>query len=200
MAIYRLTVNMQMENQVVQNAWHVTTPQDLVTDGQLQDFVDGVLEPQRTNTSVHVSYESVEFRRVDISGTAGSLYVPTGWPAIGNQGGAALPSFCAMLISGVASGQSRPNRIRKFVCGIAETHTSESTFSSTGDTIRQALSDAWQTYIDGVHDLEIVAVSYKDFATGIIEDNVGGRWNLITSVTSHDVIAIMGSRKVGRGI
>jgi hypothetical protein len=200
MGVHRITVNMRLDAQLCQNAWHVTTPTDGLSEGQLQDFVDGVVMPQRNNTAAALTYESVEFRRVDISGTSGAIYVPTSWPVGGNAGGAYLPSYCAMLFSGRASGQPKPSKIRKFVPGLLESWTDGSFFGATGDTTRAAIADAWQAYIDGVHDAEIVAVSYKDFATGIVEDNVNGRWNLITTITSHDALAIMGSRRVGRGV
>lgn len=200
MAIHRVTVNMRLEDTVCQNAWHVRTATDALSEGQLQDFVDGVITPQKTNTASGLSYESVEYRRVDIEGTAGSIYVPTGWPDGGGAGGDWVPSFCAFLISGIASGQIRPNKIRKFIPGVLETWTSGSVASSTGDVIRDNIASAWQTYIDGVHDAEIVSASYKNFATGIVEKSVGDRWNLITNVISHDRIALMSTRKLGRGI
>jgi len=200
MGVFRIGVHQTLEGQKVMNVYHLAhSSQTAMSETQLQEFVDGVLDVVVANVSNTQTFEFIEYRRVDISGAGSALYVPTAWPATGAASGAALPSFCAFLISGVAAGQPKPRRFRKFIAGVLETDTSGSSFAASGDTRRTALADAHQDYNDGASDWKIASVSYKDFATGIIHDNVGSRWNLVDNFSSSDHVAIMGTRKIGRG-
>ena len=200
MGVFRVGVHCSLEGQKVMNVYHLAhSSQTSISETQLQEFVDGVLDVVVANLSNTMTFEFLEYRRVDISGAGSALYVPTGWPTVGGASGAALPTFCAYLISGVAAGQPKPRRFRKFLAGILETDTTGSAFASSGDTRRAALADAHQDYNDGASDWKIASVSYKDFSTGIIHDNVGGRWNIVDNFSSSDHVAIMGTRKIGRG-
>jgi len=198
--VYRVNVVMSLHGSVVMNTWHLRTPDAPNMPVELATWVTGMITPQRNDTAAALSYNYLEYRRVDISGTATSLFTPSGWPLAGADSGADLPSFAAILIKGIASGQPRPNRIRKFIPGILETDSSSSDLASTGITKADAIRDAWQAYVDGTPDLWPVAASYKNPGTGLIEDNVDGRWNEITDFTNSTVIAVMRSRKKGHGI
>lgn len=198
--IYRVNVVMSIHGQVAINSWHLRVPGPGITGAELQDWVDGMITPQRTDAASSVSFNELDYRRVDIGGTSGALYVPTGWPILGADAGADLPSFSALLIKGVASGQPRPNKIRKFLPGILETDSTGSQYAASGTTKAGVIVTAWQTYIDAAADPLPVAASYKNPATGLIEDNVGGRWNLITDISYSTNIAVMRSRKVGHGV
>jgi len=198
--IYRANVIMSLHGSIVMNTWHLQVPDAPVMPTQLQAFVTGMITPQRTDTAASVLFEYIDYRRVDISGTAGAIYTPTGWPLAGADSGADLPSFAAVLMKGIASGQPRPNRIRKFLPGVLETDSSGSDLASTGITKADAIRDAWQAYIGTGPAAWPVAVSYKDPVTGVMLDNVGGRWNQITDITNSTVIAVMRSRKKGHGI
>jgi len=200
MGVFRVGVHQLLEGQKVMNVYHLANSSATsISESQLQAFVDGVLDVVVANVSNTQTFEFLEYRRVDISGAGSALYVPTGWPTVGSATGAALPSFCAFLISGVAAGQPKPRRFRKFIAGVLETDTSGSSFASSGDTRRVAIADAHQDYNDAVPTWQIAAVSYKDFSTGIVHDNVNGRWNIVDNFSSSDHVAIMGTRKIGRG-
>jgi hypothetical protein len=193
---------MSQHGQTCINSWHLRSPDAPDMPTLLQDFVDGVITPQRNDTASAVSFNELQYRRVDISGTSGAVFVPTGWPVLGADTGAELPSFAAVLIKGIASGQPRPSKIRKFLPGILETDSSGSGYAASGITKITAIVDAWQTYIDALPDLHPVAASY-DTTPGVpggIVDNVGGRWNEITDFSGTTNIARMSSRQVGRGI
>ena len=56
------------------------------------------------------------------------------------------------------------------------------------------------TWVNGTGDLQPAAVSYKNPGTGLIEDNVDGRWNLITDFAASPNVAVMRSRKIGHGV
>lgn len=199
--VWRVNVVMNMHGSTVLNTWHISTGDAPTMPTVLQGFVDGMITAQRNDTSASVEFNHLDYRRVDISGTSFAIYTPTSWPIAGADSGADLPSFAAWLIKGVAAGQSKPNRIRKFLPGILETDSQGSEAASTGDTKLAALVAAWQTYVDGDPTAAWpVAVSYKDFATGIVHDNVGGRWNQITDFTSSNVIRSIKSRRMGVGI
>jgi len=198
--VFRVTVNQTLEAQTIMNVYHLANSGiDVFTDVEAQVFAD-MIDDIKPNLSQAVTLNFLEYRRVDISGTSGVLYTPTGWPDTGDASGATLPSFCAMLITGIASGQPKPRRFRKYFGAILEADTTGSLWAASGDTRRAAIAQAHQDYNDGAADFRIAAVSYKDFTTGIIEDNVGDRWNLITDFTSSDVVAHMTSRKIGRGM
>jgi len=200
MPVFRVTVNQSLEAQTILNVYHLAHSSDTsFTDTDAQTFAD-MIDAIKPNLSSAVTLNFLEYRRVDISGTSGVLYTPTGWPDTGDATGATLPSFCAMLITGIASGQSKPRRFRKYFGAILEADTTGSLWAASGDTRRNAIAQEHQDYNDGAADWKIAAVSYKDFGTGIIHDNVGDRWNLITDFASSDVVAHMTSRKVGRGV
>jgi len=198
--IYRVDVMHTVHLQTAINSWHLRCPDTGITDTLLQDWVTGMITPQRTNTPNTVTFNELQYRRVDIGGTSGAVFIPTAWPIAGATTGPEMPSFCAMLIKGVASGQPRPNKIRKFLPGILEADTSGSVYASSGTTKIDAITDAWQTWVDAGNDLLPVAASYVP-GTGLPpEDNVDGRWNLITDFSFSPNIAVMRSRKVGHGI
>jgi len=200
MPVFRVTVNQTLEAQTIMNVYHLAHSSDTTFDDtDAQTFAD-MLDLIKTDLSSSVTLNFLEYRRVDISGTSGVLYTPTGWPDTGDATGATLPSFCAMLITGIASGQPKPRRFRKYFGAILEADSTGSLWAASGDTRRAAIAGRHQTYNDGTATWKMAAVSYKDFATGIIEDNVGDRWNLITDFTSSDVVAHMTSRKIGRGM
>ena len=144
----------------------------------------------------------LKYRRVDVNGTSSALKVPSAWPIAGADTGAELPSFAALLIKGIASGQPRPNKIRKFLPGILETDSSGSSYAASGTTKAAAIVTAWQTWIDAAPDLHPVSASYVSDPgpPPVYEKNVDSRWNLITDFAYSPQIAVMGSRKVGRGI
>lgn len=200
--VWRADVIMSIHGQRAINSWHLRSPDSPDMPTLLQDFVDGVITPQRTDTASSVTFEEIQYRRVDISGTSGAVYVPTGWPIAGADTGADLPSFCAVLIKGVASGQPRPSKIRKFLPGILETDSTASGYAASGITKITAIVTAWQTYIDGAPDLHPVSASYVSDPgpPPVIEDNVDGRWNEITDFSGSTNIARMSSRQVGRGV
>lgn len=198
--VYRVNVMMSIHGQVAINSWHLRAPNSPDMPTLLEAWVTGMITPQRNDAASSVSFNELDYRRVDIGGTSGALFVPTAWPILGADTGADLPSFAALLMKGVASGQPRPNKIRKFLPGILETDSTASAYAASGTTKATAIAAAWQTWIDAGNDLLPVAASYKNPGTGLIEDNVGGRWNLITDVNFSPNIAVMRSRKVGHGV
>jgi hypothetical protein len=192
---------MIQHEQQVMNTWHISTADAPTMPTVLQGWVDGMITAQRNDTAASVEFNHLEYRRVDISGTSFAIYTPTSWPLAGADSGADLPSFAAWLIKGVASGQPRPNRIRKFLPGIIETDSSGSVSAGTGDTKLAAIVAAWQSYVDGDPVAAWpLAVSYINPTTGQQEDNVDGRWNQITDFTSSNVIRGLKSRKLGVGM
>jgi len=137
MGVYRVGIHQQLEGQKVMNVYHLAhSSETVLTEAQLQAFVDDMFQTVIDNAASSMSFEYMEYRRVDISGAGSALYVPTGWPDPGAAGGATLPSFCAYLVSGVASGQPKPRRFRKYFAGVLETDTTGSEFAASGDTRR----------------------------------------------------------------
>lgn len=200
MPVYRVAVNYEMESQKMMNVYHLAHSSDTsFTDADAQLVAD-MFDEIKVNLPNTVTLTTIEYRRVDISGTSGILYTPTGWPDTGDTSGATLPTFCAMLITGIASGQSKPRRFRKYFPSILETDSTGSQWGAAGDTRREAIRQSHEDYQGSAADWLIAAVSYKDFATGIIHDNVGSRWNHITDFASSDTVAHMVTRKVGRGM
>jgi hypothetical protein len=161
----------------------------------LQAFVTGMVEPVVLRTDNNLAYQKMEWRQVDIPGTLGVDFIPAGWPKNGANGtGDVCPSYVAVLLKGVSSDGVAPGRIRKFFAGVPENYTLTSYIDTPYYANWLTSLATMQAYIDSGPALRPVAVRYS-----LPPNPVVNAWNEIATLTISSVLAIMSSRKVGRG-
>lgn len=184
---------MTLDAQNVMNIYHVNGP-DAVSDANLQEFTDEVLTEQIARTSSAVTFNNLEIRRVDITGTLGRLYTPTGWPDNGALAGSYLPGPMGVLIKGISLDGIKPGRFRKFLPGVSEAHNDGGILNSSGITNWTNVLNAIQAYQDGAFAFKLVAVTYSG-----TPPSVGAAWNELNTFTMSSVLAVTRTRKIGTG-
>lgn len=195
MPVYRINVVHELHGSQCLNSWYAEAAA-FPSDAELQDFVDNMVEGYWDQVSPDLNFLRLDVRRVDIVSALTVPFYPDGWPKAGGGtvGAGAVPSFCAVLIKGISADGVPPGRIRKFIPGVTESDVADSILTPAGLTAWESIVDTMQTWIDSDPTLRPVAVKYEG------EPPVVTGWNDIETMGLSEVIAIMSSRKKGRGV
>lgn len=191
--VWRLDVRSTLDAQEIINSYHVRSVSAL-TDTEVRTFVTGIVEKFLARQSTAVTFNDVNARRVDITGTAGRIVIPTGWPKTGAVTADCLPGVMGVLIKGTSIDGQKPGHIRKFLAGIAEAETTIGRIAS-GSVAgwNTAVSNA-QAYLDAATVPIWVCVKYTAGADPVVD-----AFNNVYSLSLSTVLAVQRRRKIGVG-
>jgi len=190
MSIYRITVKaLHTAGGAQYNIHHYEFPGFVPTTGEaeeacqaLADVYEEVLMGQFAD---QVTFEEIEYRRVDVADLPTAVYVPTGWPRAGGGTGVSLPSQVAAVLRWVGNTtfpRSARTYLPSFVAGTLATNGQlTGAVQAVMNTAALAME---QLEITGQPDAQKVAVQYGGAPTAVIASNlvsqrpVEGTWGI----------------------
>lgn len=191
---YRVDVVMDLHGSECLNTWHVDDANAPPNAADVQEFVDNMVEPVIARLSDEVQFREVQYRNVDVPGQIGVTFLPTGWPKNGAVVQESTASFNSLLIKGSSLDGVPPGRIRKFIPGVTEQDHESSEIRAIALPGWQTVIDGFNTWVAGDPTWRPVAVRYSAGPNPVVTAH-----NDISTFSFSPVLAIMSSRKKGRG-
>jgi len=200
MSIYQFTiVGTSPGPNALRNIHHYEFPGYVPTTGELEeamqvlaDAYGELLQPQHTNS---ITYNSIEYRRVDVGDLPTNEYIPTGWPFSGTASGNMFPPQVSALLVWKA-GTTFPRSTRTYLFPFAT-----ATGSATG-TILLTVRTVMENFANAIEELDVtgqppaqkVAVAYGGTPRAVVASN------LVSATVPDSVFATQRSRRYGVGI
>ena len=204
MAVYQVTHLQRVLGQEVRNDFYYETAQETLSTAQLQELADDiraiyVAEWPAASRANDWQLYGISIRRVDEEGYPGIDVGFTSGAFVGTSTAENLPTQVALLVHGVSYVQ-KPNRVRTYLGGLAETQTQDGLFNTTTLGLALSLIEALDSLIIDGQAWERVTVQWA-----MSEDDPPERlgyidaWNVIDNYFAVAVPATQRRRRIGVG-
>lgn len=205
MAIWQVVWKQRLLGQEARNVLHYEGANTSLGLIELTEIADQIRASWVTHVGVANQVNDwqlygIGLRRVDSAGFPSIDVGFTEGPLLGTSSNEALPSQVAMLIHGSTYTQ-KPNRVRTYLCGLAEGHSVDGIFTPASVASRVALIEENDELSVGPGTWTRVAVRWAmsnddpPVSLGYVTD-----WNEIDEYFGVSVPATQRRRRIGRGV